>query len=78
MKWERVDNNDQQYVLDAFQDLTLENGPEESEEDQEYEDATGVGKKPALLLSCQSQWLSSTHMGSTQMPIPLRGIQTAT
>ena len=43
MKWKKVDKDDQQYVLDAFQDLTMEDVPEESEEDQEYEDAVEEG-----------------------------------
>ena len=39
VKWKKVDKDDQQYVLDAFQDLTMEDVPEEEEEDEQYEDA---------------------------------------
>ena len=37
-KWKKVEKDDRQYVLDAFQDLTMEDAPDESEEDV-YEDA---------------------------------------
>ena len=37
-KWKKVNQDDQQYVLDAFQDLTMEDVPEE-EEDDHFEDA---------------------------------------
>lgn len=38
-KWKKVDKNDQQYVLDAFQDLTMEDSPQEEDGEEEYEDA---------------------------------------
>lgn len=41
MKWEKVKENDREYVLDAFQDLTMEDAddkPEEEEEPEEEED----------------------------------------
>ena len=34
-KWKKVDKEDQQYVLDAFQDLTMEDATYEEEEDEE-------------------------------------------
>ena len=34
-KWKKVDKDDQQYVLDAFQDITMEDAPNEEEEEQE-------------------------------------------
>ena len=34
-KWQKVDKDDQQYVLDAFQDLNMEDAPPEEEEDEE-------------------------------------------
>jgi len=34
-KWKKVDKDDQQYVLDAFQDLTMEDVPNEEEEEEE-------------------------------------------
>ena len=37
-KWKKVEADDRQYVLDAFQDLTMKDAPEDSEEDT-YEDA---------------------------------------
>ena len=33
-KWGKVDKDDQQYVLDAFQDLTMEDAPPEEDEDE--------------------------------------------
>jgi hypothetical protein len=41
MKWEKVKENDREYVLDAFQDLTMEDAddkPEDEEEPEEEED----------------------------------------
>ena len=38
-KWRKVDKDDQQYVLDAFQDLTMEDAPDEEEEEDHFEDA---------------------------------------
>ena len=38
-KWRKIDKDDQQYVLDAFQDLTMEDVPEEEEEEDVFEDA---------------------------------------
>lgn len=38
-KWKKVDTDDQQYVLDAFQDMTMEDkAAEEEEEEEEVED----------------------------------------
>ncbi len=34
-KWKKVDKDDQQYVLDAFQDLNMEDAPVEEEEEEE-------------------------------------------
>lgn len=33
-KWQKVDKDDQQYVLEAFQDLTMEDTPAEGEDDE--------------------------------------------
>ncbi|KAF2200796.1 VID27-domain-containing protein [Delitschia confertaspora ATCC 74209] len=42
-KWQKVKEQDQEYVLDAFNDLTMEDPPdaeeEEEEEEEDYEDA---------------------------------------
>ncbi|OQE29500.1 hypothetical protein PENSTE_c002G03117 [Penicillium steckii] len=41
MKWNKVKENDREYVLDAFQDLTMEDAddqPEQEEEDEEEEE----------------------------------------
>ena len=40
-KWRKVDKDDQQYVLDAFQDITMEDAPEEEEEEAEFADDDG-------------------------------------
>ena len=46
MKWGKVDKDDQQYVLDAFQDLTMEDAqPEEDEEEPEVEEPDDDGQK---------------------------------
>ena len=37
-KWTKVNRDDQQYVLDAFQDLTMEEAPGEEDEEEEVED----------------------------------------
>ena len=37
-KWQKVDKDEQQYVLDAFQDLTMEEEPEEKDDDEEVEE----------------------------------------
>lgn len=45
-KWKKVDKDDQQYVLDAFQDLTMEDVPNEEEEDEIVEEvAEDEGQK---------------------------------
>ena len=36
-KWQKVEKDDQQYVLDAFQDLAMDDEPEEEEEEEEPE-----------------------------------------
>ncbi|KAJ5884946.1 Vacuolar import/degradation Vid27-related protein [Penicillium taxi] len=38
MKWAKVKENDREYVLDAFNDLTLEEKPEEEAEEEEEEE----------------------------------------
>ncbi|KAG8529319.1 uncharacterized protein KY384_005955 [Bacidia gigantensis] len=38
-KWKKIDKDDQQYVMDAFQDLTMEDAPSMEEEEEVYEDA---------------------------------------
>ena len=43
-KWKKVNKDDQQYVLDAFQDLTMEDAPAE-EEDEEEEQIEDDGQK---------------------------------
>ena len=35
MKWKKTTDDDRQYVLDAFQDLTMEDAPKEGEEEEE-------------------------------------------
>ena len=40
-KWKKVDKDDQQYVLDAFQDLTMEDAPNEEEEEEELVEDDG-------------------------------------
>ena len=40
-KWQKVDKNDQQYVLDAFQDLNMEDAPTEEEADEEIVEDDG-------------------------------------
>ncbi|KAK4691950.1 hypothetical protein P7C71_g5156, partial [Lecanoromycetidae sp. Uapishka_2] len=40
-KWKKVDKDDQQYVLDAFQDLTMEDAPNEEEEEEEIVEDDG-------------------------------------
>ena len=45
-KWGKVVKDDQQYVLDAFQDLTMEDAPpEEEDEEQEVEEADDDGQR---------------------------------
>lgn len=38
MKWEKVKENDREYVLDAFQDLTMEDADDKPEEDEPEEE----------------------------------------
>lgn len=38
MKWGKVKDTDREYVLEAFQDLTMEDAPEEEEEEEEEEE----------------------------------------
>ena len=40
-KWKKVDKDDQQYVLDAFQDFTMEDAPDEEDEEAEFADDDG-------------------------------------
>ena len=40
-KWKKVNKDDQQYVLDAFQDLTMEDAPNEEEEEEELVEDDG-------------------------------------
>ena len=44
-KWKKVDKDDQQYVLDAFQDLTMEDAAAEDEEDDVEELVEDDGQK---------------------------------
>lgn len=44
-KWKKIDKDDQQYVLDAFQDLTMEDAPPEEEEEEEEAEAENDGQK---------------------------------
>lgn len=44
-KWKKVDKDDQQYVLDAFQDMTMEDAPPLEEEEEEEETAEDDGQK---------------------------------
>lgn len=44
-KWKKVDKDDQQYVLDAFQDLTMEDAPNEEDEEEEEEIVEDDGQK---------------------------------
>lgn len=49
VKWTKVKDNDKEYVLDAFQDLTMEDAEEaekeEEEEEEEEEDDTNDGQR---------------------------------
>lgn len=38
VKWQKAKDTDREYVLEAFQDLTMEDAPEEEEEDEEEEE----------------------------------------
>lgn len=40
-KWKKVDMDDQRYVLDAFQDITMEDAPAEEEEEENVEEDDG-------------------------------------
>lgn len=40
-KWKKVNKDDQQYVLDAFQDLTMEDAPAEDDEEEEQVEDDG-------------------------------------
>ena len=40
-KWRKVDKDDQQYVLDAFQDLNMEDAPPEEDEEEELVEDDG-------------------------------------
>ena len=44
-KWKKVNKDDQQYVLDAFQDLTMEDARAEEDEEDEDEDLEVDGQK---------------------------------
>ena len=44
-KWQKIDKNDQQYVLDSFQDLNMEDTPAEEEEEEEEKVAEDDGQK---------------------------------
>ena len=45
-KWQKVEKDDQKYVLDAFQDLTMEDAPEEEQEEEpEVEEPADDGQK---------------------------------
>ena len=41
IKWQKTDKDEQQYVLDAFQDLNMEDAPDEEEEDEESAEDDG-------------------------------------
>ena len=38
-KWSKAKNDDRQYVLDAFQDLTMEDAPDEDQEEEDVEES---------------------------------------
>jgi len=38
VKWQKAKDTDREYVMEAFQDLTMEDAPDEEEEEEEYED----------------------------------------
>lgn len=44
-RWKKTDKDEQQYVLDAFQDLTMEDAQEEGEEEEEEEVVEDDGQK---------------------------------
>ena len=44
-KWKKTTDDDRQYVLDAFQDLTMEDAPPEEEEEAEVEEVEDDGKR---------------------------------
>ena len=54
-KWKKVDKDDQQYVLDAFQDMTMEDAPNEEEEEEEEEKVEDDGQKSEDYDSDESQ-----------------------
>ena len=55
-KWKKVDKEDQQYVLDAFQDLTMEDAPnEEDDENEEEQRPEDDGQKSEEYDSDESQ-----------------------
>jgi hypothetical protein len=45
IKWNKAKEDDRDYVLEAFQDLKMEDAPEEEEEEEEYEDAEDDGQR---------------------------------
>ncbi|KAG9242689.1 VID27 cytoplasmic protein-domain-containing protein [Calycina marina] len=46
IKWNKSKESDRDYVLEAFQDLTMEEAPQEEEEEEEYEEkASDDGKR---------------------------------
>lgn len=45
IKWQKSTDDDRQYVLDAFQELTMEDGTKEQEEQEEVEEAEDDGQQ---------------------------------
>ena len=45
IKWHKNKDSDRAYVLDAFQDLTMEDAPQEDEEEEEEEDVDDDGQR---------------------------------
>ena len=45
IKWKKSTDDDRQYVLDAFQDLALEDAPNEREEEEDIEEVEDDGQK---------------------------------
>ena len=54
-KWKKTDKDEQQYVLDAFQDLTMEDAPEGEEEEEEEEEVEDDAQKSERYDSDESE-----------------------
>ncbi|KAF8539447.1 VID27 cytoplasmic protein-domain-containing protein [Trichophaea hybrida] len=62
MKWAKAKEQDREYVLDAFQDLTMEDAPQEADEDEYYEaeEADDAGNRSEEYDSDEEE--DSTHV----------------